>query len=399
MRSSSFTQNPQPRKRQQQEDTVQAQLCRKSALTKVLMAPIQATGLRDPASVGQGCSHVAAVTQWDLVCGDGWKVPLQHTGHLLGCLLGAVLPGAGCDRGALPLMPSPRHLPPGAICVPTPTRFGRRAVFVSSLVLATVLGASKALAASFPALLALRLLHGGALVGASLALSVAPLFPKSPCWLLATGQVAQARRILWHFAEASGVDPEQGSLEDSSLATELAELATGSTQPRYHSVLGLLHSHVTWRNTLILGISSCAHTGREALCGRAGAVESPATLSFVLDLPGWISLPLSVLGLLASQTMSVLSSLFVAEACPTVIRGAALGLVLGARSLGQAAAPLTEMAGQRGFFLQHTVLASVAILALLCILLLPETCGRALPVSLEDADRPQDRLPLLRPSH
>lgn len=38
-------------------------------------------------------------------------------------------------------------------------------MFVASLVLATGLGVSEALAASFPALLALRLLHGGALAG------------------------------------------------------------------------------------------------------------------------------------------------------------------------------------------------------------------------------------------
>lgn len=46
-------------------------------------------------------------------------------------------------------------------------------MFVASLVLATGLGASEALAASFPALLTLRLLHGGALAGFSLALYVA----------------------------------------------------------------------------------------------------------------------------------------------------------------------------------------------------------------------------------
>lgn len=45
-------------------------------------------------------------------------------------------------------------------------------MFVASLVLATGLGAGEALAASFPALLALRLLHGGSLAGASLALYV-----------------------------------------------------------------------------------------------------------------------------------------------------------------------------------------------------------------------------------
>ncbi|XP_061243015.1 putative solute carrier family 22 member 31 isoform X2 [Bos javanicus] len=89
------------------------------------------------------------VTQRNLVCEDGWKVPLEQVDHLLGQLLGCVLLGLGCDW------------------------FGRRAVFVGSLVLATGLGVGEALVASFPALLTLRLLRGGALAGASLALYVA----------------------------------------------------------------------------------------------------------------------------------------------------------------------------------------------------------------------------------
>lgn len=38
------------------------------------------------------------------------------------------------------------------------------------------------------------------------------------------------------------------------------------------------------------------------------------------DLPGWAMLSLSVLGLLASQAVSTLSSLFAAEIFPTVTR-------------------------------------------------------------------------------
>lgn len=45
------------------------------------------------------------------------------------------------------------------------------------------------------------------------------LFPESPRWLLATGQLAQARKILWHLAKASGMDPEDSTEEESSLAT------------------------------------------------------------------------------------------------------------------------------------------------------------------------------------
>ncbi|XP_036998213.2 putative solute carrier family 22 member 31 isoform X3 [Artibeus jamaicensis] len=322
------------------------------------------------------------VTEWNLVCEDGWKVPLEQMSHLLGWLLGCVILGMACDW--------------------------------------------------FPA-----------------------LFPESPCWLLATGQLGQARKILWHFAEASGVDPENSPEEESSLVTELDVLSAGSPQPQHHWVLELWHTRVTWRNGLILGFSSLVGGGIRAsflqrLAPRESAFYGPyflraglevaATvfllltvdrwgrrlvlllstlvvglaslllLSGVQYLPGWTLLSLSVLGLLASQAVSILSSLFGAEIFPTVIRGSGLGLVLAAEFLGQAAAPLADMQGRRGFFLQHVVFTSFAILTLLCVLLLPESRGRGLPQSLEDSDRLrrspllrgrlcQDHLPLLPPSY
>ncbi|XP_008984632.3 putative solute carrier family 22 member 31 isoform X1 [Callithrix jacchus] len=414
------------------------------------------------------------VTQWNLVCGDSWKVPLEQLSHLLGWLLGCVILGACCDR------------------------FGRRAVFVASLVLSTGLGAGEALVTSFPTLLVLRLVHGGTLAGALLALYLARLelcdpphrlafsmgaglfsvagtlllpglaalvqdwrllhglgalmsgllllfwgfpavFPESPCWLLATGQVARARQILWHFAEASGVDPEDSSLEENSLVTELAMLSAGSPQPRYHSPLGLLHTRVTWRNGLILSFSALVGGGIRASFLRSLAPQVLTYLPYFLEagleaaalvfllltadrwgrrpilllgtmatglasllllagaqyLPGWTMLSVSVLGLLASQAVSALSSLFAAEVFPTVMRGAGLGLVLGAGFLGRAADPLDAVHGRRGFFLQHVVFTSLAVLTLLCVLLLPESRSRGLPQSLQDADRLR-RSPLLR---
>ncbi|KAK2085730.1 hypothetical protein P7K49_037030 [Saguinus oedipus] len=92
-----------------------------------------------------------ALGWWNVVCRDSWKVPLEQLSHLLGWLLGCVILGAGCDR------------------------FGRQAVFVASLVLSTGLGAGEALVTSFPTLLVLRLVHGGTLAGALLALYLARL--------------------------------------------------------------------------------------------------------------------------------------------------------------------------------------------------------------------------------
>ncbi|KAI2580154.1 solute carrier family 22 member 31 [Homo sapiens] len=330
-----------------------------------------------------------------------------------------------------------------------------------------------------------RLLQGlGALMSGLLLLfwGFPALFPESPCWLLATGQVARARKILWRFAEASGVGPGDSSLEENSLATELTMLSARSPQPRYHSPLGLLRTRVTWRNGLILGFSSLVGGGIRASFRRSLAPQVPtfylpyfleagleaAALVFLLltadccgrrpvlllgtmvtglasllllagaqYLPGWTVLFLSVLGLLASRAVSALSSLFAAEVFPTVIRGAGLGLVLGAGFLGQeagcpqhtlshrgaglglvlgagflgqAAGPLDTLHGRQGFFLQQVVFASLAVLALLCVLLLPESRSRGLPQSLQDADRlrrspllrgrpRQDHLPLLPPSN
>ncbi|KAF4010641.1 hypothetical protein G4228_002706 [Cervus hanglu yarkandensis] len=221
------------------------------------------------------------VTQRNLVCEDDWKLPLEQVDHLLGWLLGCVLLGPGCDW------------------------FGRRAVFVGSLVLATGLGAGEALVASFPTLLILRLLRGGALAGASLALYVARLELCDPPNRLA-------------FSMGAGLFSVVGTL----LLPGLALLAQD-----WHLLQGL----------------------------------SALTTGLLLLFWG----------------------------------GAGLGLVLGAGFLGQSATPLTKMHGRHGFFLQHVVFASFALLALLCILLLPESCGRALPHSLQDADRLR-RSPLLR---
>lgn len=81
--------------------------------------------------------------------------------------------------------------------------------------------------------------------------------------------------------------------------------------------------------------------------------------------------------------------------CPLSCRAAGLGLVLAAGFLGQAAAPIADMHGRRGFFLLHMLFASFAILTLVCVLLLPESRGRGLPQSLQDADRLRQS-PLLR---
>uniref|UniRef100_A0A8C0Z8R9 Solute carrier family 22 member 31 n=1 Tax=Cyanistes caeruleus TaxID=156563 RepID=A0A8C0Z8R9_CYACU len=151
--------------------------------------------------------------------------------------------------------------------------------------------------------------------------------------------------------------------------------------------------------------------GRRAillLCTVLTGISSLLLLALTQYLLELIVLALSVVGTAASHAVTVLSIFFASEVLPTVVRGAALGLVLGANFVGKAAAPITAIPNSRGFFLHHVVFASFAILAVLSIMLLPESQGRALPQSLKDGEsqrrpplfrRParEDHLPLLPP--
>ncbi|XP_019360795.1 PREDICTED: putative solute carrier family 22 member 31 [Gavialis gangeticus] len=247
----------------------------------------------------QPCSSrelTAAPPQWDLVCSNHWKVPLEQTTYLLGWLCGCLLLGLACDR------------------------FGRRASFVGSLVLAAPLGVGVALAPDYVMLLVLRLLLGAALAGAFLALYVARLelcdpphrlmvvmvagffwvagelllpglavlcqewrvlqgavtlllavlavcascpwlFPESPRWLLATRQLDKGRRVLRCLAEGNGVTLGDDFYSREHLFTELDSLSEGPPLPRYHSVCEIVDTRVIWKNSLILGFTAFIGNG------------------------------------------------------------------------------------------------------------------------------------------
>ncbi|XP_026580210.1 solute carrier family 22 member 17-like [Pseudonaja textilis] len=94
----------------------------------------------------------------------------------------------------------------------------------------------------------------------------------------------------------------------------------------------------------------------------------------------------SILGLFTSQAAGSLSIFFAAEVIPTVIREKGLSITLALASLGGLSAPLLQVQEQHGSFLKHIILASLNILALLCLLLLPETKRKPLPEGLQDRE-------------
>ncbi|XP_014729908.1 PREDICTED: putative solute carrier family 22 member 31 [Sturnus vulgaris] len=259
------------------------------------------------------------------------------------------------------------------------------------------------------------------------------LLLEPPRWLLATRQLERARKTLQALAE--------DNCPQDSLLTELEALSDEPPRPRYHSVCEICSTRVIWKNGVILGFAAfigsgirhcftrnllphlphffsshlvlvsteaaaclfvcltAERFGRRAillLCTVLTGISSLLLLALTQYLLELIVLTLSVVGTAASHAVTMLSIFFASEVLPTVIRGAGLGLVVGANFVGKAAAPITAIPNSRGFFLHHVVFASFAILAVLSIMLLPESQGRSLPQSLQDGES-QRRPPLFRP--
>ncbi|XP_054851672.1 solute carrier family 22 member 17 [Eublepharis macularius] len=254
-------------------------------------------------------------------------------------------------------------------------------------------------------------------------------FPESPRWLLATRRTAQAREILVALAQGS-------SAQESEAQEALEELDNACHLPAAAqiSLRALLGCRNIWKNILILGFTTfIAHAIRHCYKMAWGSLQGPRAefyLSYLLStgsaglaclflcltvdrygrrgillltttLTGIASLILlgleeylnhaavvtfSILGLFSSHAAGSLSIFFASEVIPTIIRGKGLGVILSLASLGGLSAPLLWWREQHGSFLQHIVLASFNILALLCLMLLPESKRKALPESLRDGE-------------
>ncbi|XP_035275734.1 putative solute carrier family 22 member 31 isoform X2 [Anguilla anguilla] len=278
------------------------------------------------------------------------------------------------------------------------------------------------------------------------------LFPESPRWLLATGQILQARKSVQSFSTRNGVCLNEEIYPAETVLSEMDVAYSEDSPPRYHHVLELRHTRVIWRNCLILGFTLFIGTGIQycftrnlhafsarfyfgyflrvgtgaaacvLLCmsvdrmGRRGVLllsaivtglSSLLLLALTQYLRGGLVLVLSLIGLLSSQALAMLSVFFASEVMPTVVRGGSLGLILAAGCVGMAASSLMELQNNAGYFLHHVVFASFAVLSVLCVMLLPESKRKPLPDSLKDGEgqrRPplflsraeRDDLPLLR---
>ncbi|CDQ70396.1 unnamed protein product [Oncorhynchus mykiss] len=406
------------------------------------------------------------VTEWDLVCGQYWLVPVEEVSFILGVLTGCL--GLGFAADSVPVPAAEKH--PHSMMLPPP-RFTLRMVPLPPEVtlgiqakvfnlglelcdpslrllvtmvagLTTVSGELLLLGVALSCQSWRGLLGAGAApLSLFLTYGIPGVFPESPRWLLLSERSAD----LNSFSERR--DRER----DDESFTELDSEPSTSTYPHL-SFPELVHSRNIWKNMCVLGFTSfishgishcyssfrgdvrgtapsfywtyllsvCAGGGAWLLlwatvnrCGRRGILLLAMTMTglaslILLGLVEYLSetaiTVFSVMGLFSSQAAASLCVLFTAEIMPTIIRGSGVGTVLALGCVGRLTSPLMDLRNHYGYFLHHVVYSTLALLAVLSILLLPESKRKPLPQTLADGEqyrrpplgrRRRDNVPLL----
>ncbi|KAM4643310.1 LOW QUALITY PROTEIN: putative solute carrier family 22 member 31, partial [Amazona ochrocephala] len=276
------------------------------------------------------------------------------------------------------------------------------------------------------------------------------LLLESARWLLATQQLERARETLQALAKGNGSGSDNSSChQESHLGACWKPCLRGSPQPWYHALCKIFSTRVIWENSVILGfvmfisfgichcftcnLSPCLphfscyfvlvgtkataclffltaeHFGHHTillLCTILTGISSLLVLALTQYLLDLIILTSSVVGITASHAITMLSIFFASKVLPTVVRGTRLGLVLGASFMCKALAPITAIPNSHSF-LHHVVFTFFGILAILSIMLLPETqhaCSNPYRTAKASAGPPlfhrlfhKDHMPLLIP--
>ncbi|XP_032891565.1 putative solute carrier family 22 member 31 [Amblyraja radiata] len=236
------------------------------------------------------------VVQWNLVCKNYWKIPLEQVGYSIGWTVGFLTLGTVVDG------------------------LGRRNTFILSVVGVIILHVGISVSVDFIMFLVFRMFSGIALAGLFLSAYVARLemcdpphrlvimitasictvvgemllpglaelcrnwrilqgvvttpflilliywcipsmFPESPRWLLATRQIGKCKQILQGIAIGNGVNVEDELYTQCNLFNETNSVFEKPTQFRSYTFCDMTTARTTWKNILILGFTTFIGNG------------------------------------------------------------------------------------------------------------------------------------------
>ncbi|XP_051883947.1 putative solute carrier family 22 member 31 [Pristis pectinata] len=236
------------------------------------------------------------VTQWNLVCKNYWKVPLEEVGYSIGWIVGFLTLGTVADG------------------------LGRRSTFVLSVFVAIIQHIGVLVSVDFIMFLVFHMLSGIALAGLFLSAYVARLemcdpphrlmimiiaafctvagemllpglaelcknwrilqgvvtapflilliywcipsmFPESPRWLLATRRIGKCKQILRGIAIGNGVNVEDEIYTQCTIFNEMDSVFEEATRCRSYTFCDMTTAQTIWKNILILGFTTFIGNG------------------------------------------------------------------------------------------------------------------------------------------
>ncbi|XP_060694317.1 putative solute carrier family 22 member 31 [Hemiscyllium ocellatum] len=240
--------------------------------------------------------HNNIVTQWNLVCKNYWKVPLEQVSHKISWTVGYLTLGSVADR------------------------LGRRNTFILSLILSIIQHIGVSISVDFLMFVLFHMFSGLASAGLFLSIYIArlemcdpphrlmitviagsftvagemllpglvklcrdwrilqtvvtgpfvllliywcipALFPESPRWLLATRQIQKCKHIMQDIAASNGVNVDDELYTPNNVFNEIDVLFGEFTESRIYSFFDMATTKVIWKNILILGFTTFIGSG------------------------------------------------------------------------------------------------------------------------------------------
>ncbi|XP_033841502.1 solute carrier family 22 member 17 [Periophthalmus magnuspinnatus] len=306
------------------------------------------------------------VTEWDLVCAQYWLVPVEEVCFILGVLTGCLGLGYAADR------------------------LGRSKALLTSLTLCVVFGVLVCVSPVPSVFIVMRFCLAAASAGVYLTLYIARLELCEPSLRLVVTMVAGLMTVcgeLLLLAVALGCQSWRGLLGAGAAPLTLF-LSYGIPGVFPESPRWLLLSE---RSADMNSFSERRNSTRE---GRDDESFTELDSEPPLSARPRLSFPELVHSRNIWKNLCVLG----------FTSGSGVGAVLALGCVGRLSSPLMDLRNHYGYFLHHVVYSSLALLAVLSILLLPESKRKPLPQTLADGEqyrrpplgrRRRDNVPLL----